>query len=416
MAAGPKSLQHRHTPGQAHGKSHPHTATTPPLNYAVELERDALLSAVKCSQHGLILPRAPLAADELDYDGFAIGAYPLAGPAWHDRKKRFNSAHDAEIFLADHGYGANNTNTPWAIPQPINLWGQLFQAGINTDERAEIALGLCLGTRWCVPLFPATLSNPGMKTRQTTLQDHQTNVVTDPKICDAINATLGTNIDYHFLCEEEGGQWQRGYIPYRRKTGQVVQGSGLTIGSGLDLGRQSEKSLADMGLSMYYANLFRPYLGHPMRGMNHDAVCKHILATGPMPILRNKPEADELDRAAFTHYTNLISAAWNNAIDSSKLKNFTALSSAWQTVLLDFSYQYGSPGFITSNFWVKATAGNKTDAVNALLAMNDPRRTAEADKLAADDSSLTLPPPPPKPNPTKAAAAQPPAQPPVKKP
>jgi GH24 family phage-related lysozyme (muramidase) len=267
---------------------------------------------------------------------------------------------------------------------------------------SAVAQQLASGQLWCVPLYPVQLSNPGLRSRQHFEQKQQTNVVTSPAICAGINAALGTNIDFKFISEEEGGQWQRGYIPYRRKAAAVVQGSGVTIGSGFDLGQQTRPGLIKMGFNEYFLDQFGLYVHVPMPHLNHDGVCTLIRATGPMPVLATPALADELDRIVFTHYVGEVRSAWNNNIGPN-VKTFNALSSAWQTATLDYLYQNGRGGFIGSTFGRNALAGDKTAAINALRGMNDPRRTAEANLLSADNTEITNPPPPKKPDTAKPA-------------
>jgi hypothetical protein len=193
--------------------------------------------------------------------------------------------------------------------------------------------------------------------------------------------------------------------------------SGVTIGSGFDLGQQSADKLKKANFSQFFMDLFTPYLGLPLTGLTREQLETLILQRGPMPILIHKADADELDRLSFTIYANAAQSVWaaaksarerelrvlreakKDAHSLPELKSFADLSRPWQTAIFDFVLSRGTGGFEKSDFGRSALAGDAVAAKKALqLDTHDRhRRHAEWETLSGDHSTLTLPLPPPPP-------------------
>ena len=96
------------------------------------------------------------------------------------------------------------------------------------------------------------------------------------------------------------------YIPCQRRNytggraydfavfGPVIGASGVTVGTGLDLGQQAEADLRRMGIPAALIGRFLPYLGH--RKM--DAV----FALHDAPLTLSDAECDALDAAVHADY------------------------------------------------------------------------------------------------------------------
>ena len=67
---------------------------------------------------------------------------------------------------------------------------------------------------------------------------------------------MSENIDYKFLSDLEGRSRLRGYVP-----ASSVSKSGVTIGTGFDLGQRNEDDLKALKLNPTLIKKLKPYLG-----------------------------------------------------------------------------------------------------------------------------------------------------------
>ena len=67
-------------------------------------------------------------------------------------------------------------------------------------------------------------------------------------------------IDWGFIAELEGESRTEGYVPTERGTGKVLGHSGVTVGTGFDLGQHGEADLRRMGISEELITKLHPYL------------------------------------------------------------------------------------------------------------------------------------------------------------
>lgn len=155
-----------------------------------------------------------------------------------------------------------------------------------------------------------------------------------------------------------------GYIPcnpknYRR--GPVeghtpIGASGVTIGTGLDLGQQSRTDLIRMGVPDGLLDKFRPYLGK--RTLN----ALYALQASPLRITDDECEA--LDAAVHGEYIRRAERKFN---DSSSL-SFSAIPCQAQAAIVSMVYHLGSPKAKLPSVWRLLCAGNWKTASSALLA------------------------------------------------
>lgn len=115
-------------------------------------------------------------------------------------------------------------------------------------------------------------------------------------------------------------KWERrklqGYVPCRPGGNYIGSGSyvgcdpimssGVTIGTGVDLGQQTEAYLTSIGISVELVDKLRPYLGK----RRHDAL--EVLYQKPLYI--TDAECDALDTAIHTDYTERVAKLYDSTI------------------------------------------------------------------------------------------------------
>ena len=133
------------------------------------------------------------------------------------------------------------------------------------------------------------------------------------------------------------------YIPCRERNftgsrpydeglyGDVIGASGVTVGCGLDLGRQSERDLARMGLAPDLVALFRPYLGKS----RDDAV--KALADAPLTL--TDAQCDAVNDAAHNDYIKRAASAYDRARPDAP---FSEIPAQAQAVIVSLFYQLGA--------------------------------------------------------------------------
>ncbi len=185
-------------------------------------------------------------------------------------------------------------------------------------------------------------------------------------------------IDYQFITKVlqgfEGKAIATGYVPCAK--GRVLGHSGVTIGSGLDLGQHSQRSLAEMGLPMALRARLAPYLGK--RGETALAFLhEHPLALG-------EAEVAGLDKAVIGHYLGKLAQRFDQAAQEAARPLFADRPKEAQAVALSLEYHLGPGGWPRS---FKLLVGEAYPALIAELRNPTswqgywPRRRAEADLL-----------------------------------
>ena len=398
-------------------------------------EYDAIVTVLR----GTFYPRPFSDTANLDLAGYAIGSAPI-GPGWLKVRRSFNSAASAEDFLRG------------LIPEQAHAYGEdhavLLEHTTYNARIDALAHDLVAGQQWCLPVYPKFMNCPGLAMQ--TAGPHTLGAAQ----MTTINSALGSNVDLQFIWSQEGSQWLRGYAVLQGKLHTNVQKSGVTIGTGFDIGQQGAADLARMGLGAEVTVLLTPYLGvkfiklNPGHAAHHrdytdmtgNEVAKVIANIGPLPIL-TKPQADDLDRRGFIDKIKSAQKLWDGANHARHrpahqhhghhatasppapaqapsataapppaLKAFTALSKPWQTVLVDWVFQFGPGVFQSQNFARSALAGDAAAAKAQLAVRPGTRRQQESRLLANDTTTLvTAPaavpkpaaPPPPLPAPAR---------------
>ena len=203
---------------------------------------------------------------------------------------------------------------------------------------------------------------------------------------------FGLKIDWDQISEFEGGQAEplpdlpdaesdddlgfgyRGYVPKTR------QGkSGVTVGTGFDLGHRSFRTMQAMGMSNELARKLGDFSGVT------DAKSPN-LRDRARELLLTQEEVDEIDLVAKAEAIKTLRRSFKNHTKSPQNPhglNLEDMSPAEQTALASVSFQYG--GFRRTPSFIKAfREGSLQGAINELRNFGDDfptRRNTEADIL-----------------------------------
>lgn len=149
-------------------------------------------------------------------------------------------------------------------------------------------------------------------------------------------------IDYSFIGELEGGSKTVGYVPAAN-----VSKSGVTIGTGFDLGQRNESDLKTLGMSNDLIVKLKPYLGKKAK----DA--QGALTKAPLTI--TAAQAMDIDKAVKKSHVSLLKLKYDGA--AANTNKFTNLPPEAQTIIASVSFQYGADlAARTPKFWEAATA------------------------------------------------------------
>ncbi|UYI12521.1 pesticin C-terminus-like muramidase [Myxococcus xanthus] len=202
---------------------------------------------------------------------------------------------------------------------------------------------------------------------------------------DGVAAATEPDVDWDFIAEQEGRAVQDGYVP--DATGSK---SGVTVGTGVDLGARDMNDLDRLGLSDALKTKLEPYLGK----QGQDAA--DFLAENPLNLTAE--EVKELDRAVKGEALDNVVKEYNteverlNAADGGSRPKFAELPREMQTVIASVGFQYGSLKTATPNFFAQVTEQRWDDAKANLEDFGDrypSRRGREADLLGEGIATLS---------------------------
>ncbi|NVJ03101.1 pesticin [Myxococcus sp. AM009] len=200
-----------------------------------------------------------------------------------------------------------------------------------------------------------------------------------------VAAATEPDVDWDFIAEQEGRAVQDGYVP--DATGSK---SGVTVGTGVDLGARDMADLDRLGLSDALKTKLEPYLGK----QGQDAA--DFLAENPLNLTAD--EVKELDRAVKGEALDNVVNEYNtevdrlNAADGGSRPRFAELPREMQTVIASVGFQYGSLKTATPNFFAQVTEQRWDDAKANLEDFGDrypSRRGREADLLGEGIATLS---------------------------
>ena len=156
------------------------------------------------------------------------------------------------------------------------------------------------------------------------------------------------NFDYirSVLERFEGKGIARGYVPC--KNGVPLGVSGVTVGTGVDLGQQTTAGLLDMGVPHSVVIRFLPYIG-----LKTVAAVKAIQA---QPLTLTALEVKALDDAVIGRYVRDIAARYDR---DRPVNFFSTLPPEAQAVTVSILYQRGL-GFInrSGSWWHNMQRGD----------------------------------------------------------
>lgn len=183
-----------------------------------------------------------------------------------------------------------------------------------------------------------------------------------------------TDVDWSFISDREGGQVLTGYVP--DASGSQ---SGVTVGTGIDLGQRAESDINALGISADLKTKLKPYCNKTSK----DAT--DYLKKNPLTI--TAADATSLDKAIKGPLLDKLIAAYDDAVDRANTTDhcsrvhFNDLPQGIQTALASANFQYGSLPGSTPNYWKQITEQRWKDASDNLKKFGDAyptRRKLEA--------------------------------------
>ncbi|WNG58115.1 pesticin [Archangium gephyra] len=198
-------------------------------------------------------------------------------------------------------------------------------------------------------------------------------------------AEPSNDIDWDFIAEQEGAARQDAYVPDPEGSQ-----SGVTVGTGVDLGARDLADLQRLGLSEALQERLTPYLGLQQQ----EAV--DFLEANPLQLTAE--EVEELDQAVRDHEVESLITSYNaevtsrNAEDGGERASFEELPAEMQTVIASVHFQYGTLRTETPNFFGQVVDQRWDDALGNLRDFGDDypsRRGREADLLESGMSAAS---------------------------
>jgi hypothetical protein len=285
-----------------------------------------------------------------------------------------------------------------AIAAANKPWQDKIKDATDREEIEQLAKRICGDAKYvkdgmifpCKPkakavyCVPTHASYPGGKSPLTSKKE----------TIDGANKKAGTNIDWNKIESAEGGKHLYAYVPWivtfsPTKTGKAADGigdvyapnisldngrvrgssnSGVTVGSGVDLGATDADELKGYGVSAALIEKLKPYIG------KHRAdACK---ALREKPLTLTDEEAEEMNRFGFSKHAENVkleygraSKAYAKTNPGKTLRPWDELSQGEQTALASREYHNGNIVLTRVNGpLVIAVGSNDPDAIRAAYA------------------------------------------------
>jgi len=182
------------------------------------------------------------------------------------------------------------------------------------------------------------------------------------------------NVDWEFIGALEGNRIN-GYIPKNTKTGKILGKSGVTIGTGVDLGSKNAAYFSELDKSI--RDKLSPYFG-----LKGTAAANKLKAE---PLGLTKEEVIKINKITKKSEIANVKERWKSAEKAENLpENFDDLPKWMATTVASVLFQYGNPAKKTPDFWRAVTSGDVPAIERELRDFDDKyptRRNAEADYL-----------------------------------
>lgn len=176
---------------------------------------------------------------------------------------------------------------------------------------------------------------------------------------------IPSNIDMSFLGEKEGFKLDA-YIP-EDKDGKVIDQSGVTVGTGVDLGSKNEEYFKDLEPSIL--NKLKPHFGK-----KREAAQKSLEEN---PFSLTEEEALVLDNFVKAKEFNVLKKRWDKDSEIS----WDDLTTNQATAIASVYYQHGNQTF-GYNFWDQTTSGDWDSAYENLMTWGGSTPSRRRDEAA----------------------------------
>lgn len=179
-------------------------------------------------------------------------------------------------------------------------------------------------------------------------------------------ADLANNIDWSFIALREGEKIKEGYIP--KRDGKILESSGVTIGTGVDLGQKDPQEKFFRLLPKDLRAKLRPYANK-----RKEAAEKYLKDN---PLVLKDDEINIIDSVEKQIQTERLARRWRNATGT----DFSTLPMGLATPLASVSFQYGTA---PASIWAAAIKEEIPELRDAFAAQPKykPRRKLEIDYL-----------------------------------
>tara|TARA_R110000803_G_scaffold159001_1_gene223210 strand:+ start:12681 stop:13454 length:774 start_codon:yes stop_codon:yes gene_type:complete len=181
------------------------------------------------------------------------------------------------------------------------------------------------------------------------------------------------NIDWNFIGVLEGSRIN-GYIP-KDKKGKILGKSGVTIGTGVDLGSKNAAYFSKLDKSI--RDKIAPYYG--LKGTEADNKLK------AQPLGLTKDEVTKINKITKESELNVIKKRWKSSTKTATVpKDFDDLPKWMATPVVSALFQYGANS--SPSLWRAVTSGDVPAIEKELRSFTNTgdyqtRRDAEADYL-----------------------------------
>jgi len=164
-------------------------------------------------------------------------------------------------------------------------------------------------------------------------------------------------IDVHFVqCHE--GFTCCGYVPIDSQTGQVLGQSGVTVGSGVDLGSKTNATLRAIGVSQNIVDQLEQYFG-----LRTDrAACAAI----ELPLIMTCSDAQVLTEAVKNDVVRQVQQRYDQERISANTDSFNALPRGIRTAIADVWFQFGILPNSAPRFWGYVIRNDWNNAIREL--------------------------------------------------